>query len=114
MVNEFQIKMYFSLNKSDMNETAAALRKTQTFSMTHWSPAFTLTGVDCVLMKLDPEMYRNAQRVRYFPKICHRYYHGIDIDPAFCSKKHFAYDLPWAMLNGIINRYEVFVDPCKP
>ena len=63
------------------------------FSRTKFHDNFSLFGYECLMMKFDPEIYREALRVRFFPKM-------------FCSsnaKKHyckdyFKYNFPWHIL----------------
>ena len=68
-----------------------------TFPASHWEPAFSVSGLECIMMMLGTGVWRQAQRVTQYPEYCT----GEKPDPFFnkvyCND-HFAYSFPWDML----------------
>ena len=65
-----------------------------------WDLAFNITGLDCIMMVLDPVIYREAQKVHLFPENCktdHRDHRTLKVDHRYCGD-YFAYNLPWEAL----------------
>ena len=70
------------------------------FEGSPWDSAFNVSGVDCIMMALNPIVYRAAQRVHLFPENCWvnpKRDKSIEVDPVYCND-YFAYNLPWRIL----------------
>ena len=69
------------------------------FQASTWDSAFNVSGVDCIMMALDPAIYRDVQRVHLYPENCHSEHaaNTLEVNPDYCND-YFAYGLPWAVL----------------
>ena len=68
-----------------------------TFPASHWEPAFSVSGLECIMIMFDTDVWRHAQRVTQYPGYCK----GETPDPFFESvycEDHFTYSFPWEML----------------
>ena len=76
------------------------LDKIISFEKSTWNDAFDISGVECLMMMFDPNIYRYSQRVKQWPDICHgEILPGtrMKIVRKFCQE-HFAYTFPWSIL----------------
>ena len=78
----------------------SVLRADVSFPETQWDAAFTFDGFDCLMMRFEPQVFRDAQKVALYPEACHG---GLDpefqYNPSFCSKL-FRYNFPWYVLRN--------------
>ena len=86
------------------------------FPESPWSDSFNIMGLDCLLLKLSPMIYRFAQKVRYFPQLCTEntsFWRSFVFNLNFCSD-YFAYTFPWALLEGGTKKVpkNVFTSKC--
>ena len=80
------------------------------FEKSEWENEFTVSGLQCLMMRLDPEHFRRAQKVLLYPQYCspnnEQQRKHINMNTAYCQA-HFNYTFPWSMLRGAR-----FVDDC--
>ena len=80
------------------------------FPASKWDSGFVLTGLDCLLMRVDPAVFRNIQKVRLFPEACLRnssLIKELDLDPNYCGEL-ISNTIPWSMLLQKVR----FASPC--
>ena len=82
-----------------------------TFPASHWEPAFTISGVECIMMVFGVRVWRNAQRVTQYPEFCTGETKDPKLDMNYC-KDHFAYSFPWYILYNSHKEHGTFLFPC--
>ena len=79
---------------------SSILHKTTVFTASKWDAGFMITGLECLLMRFEPSVFRNIQKVRLFPEFCthsNATLNTLDIDPAYCYD-HFEHSIPWSVI----------------
>ena len=92
------------------NELMAYLTSDVTFPASQWEPAFSVSGLECIMMMFDPRVWRNAQKVTQYPTLCSRNDLPFPFDKTYCYD-HFAYNFPWAILYNP-QKYNTFLFDC--
>ena len=80
------------------------------FPASKWDPGFVLTGLDCLLMRVDPSVFRNIQKVRLFPEACSNnsaLIKSLNLDPQYCGEV-INYTIPWSKVLQKVR----FASPC--
>ena len=80
------------------------------FKATQWGDKFEVSGLDCIMMMFDPDVYRNAQRIRQYPEICEDG-GGVDsvaVDREYCHE-YFAFNYPF----DILRKTKTFLFKCN-
>ena len=70
------------------------------FEASAWDRGFNVSGLECIMMMFDPQIYRNAQKVTQYKEACNNSkYSKYFKEPrtTFCND-HFAYSFPWDIL----------------
>ena len=58
--------------RADDNFLLSIIKDIRHFPASRWDRGFNVTGIDCLAMRYDPYIYREAQKVRLFPDYCTR------------------------------------------
>ena len=92
------------------DDARAVLDEEFWFEKSPWEDKFRISGLDCLMMRFDPQVYRNAQKVKLFPEFCTdsapKHIKSLNIDGQFCEQ-HFNYTFPWSLFKN-----PRFVAPC--
>ena len=92
------------------NELSLHLNTTIRIEADPWEPDFDVSGLDCVMMMLDPDVYRAAQSETQYPNLrSHPIPGGKLRFERF--KGHFAYSFPWEVLYQA-KQMKTFLYPC--
>ena len=83
------------INKTNANRKymVTILEDHVEFDTTKFHDNFSVFGYECLMMKFDPEIYREASRVRFFPKT----FCSSNAEKHYC-KDYFKYNFPWHIL----------------
>ena len=87
------------------------LRFEVTFPPSHWEPAFSVSGLDCIMMMLNTYVWRDAQKVTQYPDICSRGNPDIHLRFQKYCTEHFAFSFPWEILYNP-KKYKTFLFTC--
>ena len=74
-----------------------------TFPASRWEPGFSVSGLECIMMMLNTNVWRQAQRVTQYPEYCTGETPDRKFDVRYC-KDHFAYNFPWDISTMLRNR----------
>ena len=88
--------------KAGRNEMRAVLDTDLEFEESQWESSFSISGLDCVMMRFGPSVYRNAQKVALLPEYCHPSKRELldsvlHVPAEFCDD-YFNYTFPWSKL----------------
>ena len=98
--------------EADRSELRQLLTEKTTFAASTWDPAFELSGYECLLMMLDPKIFRQAQRVRQYPGLCQgREIRGVAPVPGYWCEDTFAHTFVWGLLYNSTSR-RTFLHKC--
>ena len=96
--------------KSSYDDVRAVLDEEYWFEKSQWEDEFSISGLDCIMMRFHPHAYRKAQKVKLFPEFCTdsapEYIKALNIKAEFCEE-HFNHTFPWSLLKN-----PRFVAPC--
>ena len=93
--------------QASQEELMSVLQLYNVYDQSQWDSGFNVTGLDCLMMKFDPNVYRNAYKVMLFPEQCTvKRDNSINYDERYCHD-HFSYSFPWEIL-----RRPQFVSEC--
>ena len=68
-----------------------------TFPASHWEPAFSVSGLECIMMMFNTGVWRRSQTVTQYPEYCSGGTKHQNFDKKYCED-HFAYSFPWDLL----------------
>ena len=94
---------------ADDDSLLSVVNDTQYFAGSKWGRGFTVTGLDCLAMRYNPKVYRDAQKVRLFPEQCTsagRAAKKIQLNKKYCDRS-----LPYGLPLFIIKK-SIFVSAC--
>ena len=95
-------------NFTDKDSMLSVIDDYVTFESSDFEDSYDVSGLDCLMMKFDPNVYRAAQKLRTFPSQCRFSSPGMDIPRYYCED-HFKYNFPWQLLRDSAN---TFLSPC--
>ena len=64
-----QMETLVTINAS-RESMASVLNNKTMYAASKWDSWFVMTGLDCLMMRFDPNIFRNIQKVRLFPDYC--------------------------------------------
>ena len=71
------------------------------FEESKWEPAFSVSGLECLMMKFEPSTYRSAQKASMFPEYCDKSNKlslaSLELDESYCGD-YFDYTIPWSAI----------------
>ena len=97
--------------KASHEQLMEHLSSVMTFPASRWEPAFSVLGLECIMMMFDTWIWRKAQRVTQYPDYCTGKQTPDKIfDMKYCND-HFAYSFPWDILYDT-KKFKTFLFDC--
>ena len=99
-----QDMVHLTKSKSPRAVLRQVLDRQHMFEESMWEDAFTISGLDCLMMKFRPKDYEDAQKVLLYPEYCQKSAKHMrekyKINDHYCHD-HFNYTFPWYLLEHL-------------
>ena len=87
-------------SNSSRESIASVLHNQTMFPANRWDSGFVLTGLDCLMMRFNPQVFRDIQKVRLFLDYClhnSTTLESLNIRAEYCND-HFEHSIPWFVI----------------